>query len=100
MSAAQETPDALRRRHCEMLAVAAVVTVLSFALQIRSDGRVTPPGLTKWPLPPTCMSNELFGVKCPGCGQVYSWSPELNIIDAVCTKCGRTYNCEFGELAT
>jgi hypothetical protein len=37
-------------------------------------------------------------VKCPGCAQVYSWSPDLDIIDAICTKCGKTYNCEFGEL--
>jgi len=41
-----------------------------------------------------------YVVKCPGCAQVYSWSPELDIIDAICTKCGRTYNCEFGELAS
>ena len=41
-----------------------------------------------------------YVVRCPGCGEVYSWSPELHIIDAVCTKCGKTYNCEFGELAS
>jgi len=41
-----------------------------------------------------------YVVKCPGCGQVYSWSPDLDILDAICTKCGKTYNCEFGELAT
>jgi hypothetical protein len=40
-----------------------------------------------------------YVVKCPGCAQVYSWSPDLDIIDAICTKCGKTYNCEFGELA-
>jgi len=73
MSAAQETPESLRRRHREMLAIAAAVTVLSFALQIRSDGRVTPAGLTYCPLPPTCLSNELFGVKCPGCGLTRSF---------------------------
>src|SRR5438874_743036 len=37
-------------------------------------------------------------VKCTNCNQVYSWSPDLDIIDAICTKCGKTYNCEFGEL--
>jgi hypothetical protein len=41
-----------------------------------------------------------YVVKCPGCAQVYSWSPDLDIIDAICTKCGKTYNCEFGELAS
>jgi len=43
-------------------------------------------------------SKKGYVVKCPGCGQVYSWSPDLDIVDAVCTKCGKTYNCEFGEL--
>jgi len=43
-------------------------------------------------------SKKGYVVKCPGCSQVYSWSPDLDIIDAVCTKCGKTYNCEFGEL--
>ena len=36
-------------------------------------------------------------VKCTNCNQVYSWSPDLDIIDAICTRCGKTYNCEFGE---
>jgi hypothetical protein len=45
-------------------------------------------------------SRKGYVVKCPGCAQVYSWSPDLDIIDAVCTKCGKTYNCEFGELAS
>ena len=37
-----------------------------------------------------------YVVPCPGCGAVYSWTPELEITDAICTKCGKTYNCEFG----
>jgi len=45
-------------------------------------------------------SKKGYVVKCPGCGQVYSWSPDLDIIDAVCTRCGKTYNCEFGELVS
>ncbi|PYK98404.1 MAG: hypothetical protein DME19_12670 [Verrucomicrobia bacterium] len=44
-------------------------------------------------------SKKGYIVKCPGCGQVYSWSPDLDIIDAICTRCGKTYSCEFGELA-
>jgi predicted house-cleaning noncanonical NTP pyrophosphatase (MazG superfamily) len=44
-------------------------------------------------------SKKGYLVKCAHCGQVYSWSPELNIIDAICTKCKKTYNCEFGLLA-
>jgi len=45
-------------------------------------------------------SKKGYVVKCPGCGQIYSWSPELNIIDAICTKCNLTYNCEFGVPAS
>jgi hypothetical protein len=37
-----------------------------------------------------------YTVACPRCGAVYSWSPNLDIIDAVCTRCQETYNCEFG----
>jgi len=44
-------------------------------------------------------SKKRYIVKCPGCSQVYSWSPELEIADAICTQCGKTYNSEFGELA-
>ena len=43
-------------------------------------------------------SKKGYVVKCPACAQVYSWSPDLRIVDAICTKCGKTYNCEFGEL--
>jgi hypothetical protein len=39
-----------------------------------------------------------YRVKCSNCGEVYSWSPDLDITDAVCTRCGKTYNCEFGDL--
>ena len=37
-----------------------------------------------------------YVVTCASCQQVYSCSPDLDIIDAICTKCGKTYNCEFG----
>jgi predicted DNA-binding protein len=41
-------------------------------------------------------SRKGYVVKCPGCGEFYSWSPDLGIIDAICTNCNRTYSCEFG----
>jgi hypothetical protein len=41
--------------------------------------------------------NGTYIVRCDHCDAVYSWAPELEIIDAVCTGCGQNYNCEFGE---
>jgi len=41
-------------------------------------------------------SRKGYIVPCPHCGKIYSWSPELDIIDAICEGCGKTYNCEFG----
>jgi hypothetical protein len=37
-----------------------------------------------------------YRLECPHCGQVYSWSPDLEIIEALCTGCGKTYPGEFG----
>ena len=45
------------------------------------------------------LSRKGYVVTCSGCGEVYSWSPDLEIIDAICTKCHKTYNCEFGRPA-
>ncbi len=39
-------------------------------------------------------------VKCEHCGAIYSWTPELEITQAQCTACGKTYNCEFGDVVT
>ncbi len=40
-----------------------------------------------------------YRVKCEHCGEVYSWTPELTLVTAECTKCRQLYNCEFGEVA-
>jgi AAA+ superfamily predicted ATPase len=39
-----------------------------------------------------------YTVRCPHCGSVYSWTPGLDLRAAQCTRCGRTYDGEFGEL--
>ncbi len=41
-------------------------------------------------------SKRGYLVKCPGCGEEYSWSPELTIDTAECTQCHQLYDCEFG----
>ncbi len=43
-------------------------------------------------------SKRAYRVKCAHCGEVYSWTPELTLITAECTKCHQPYNCEFGEV--
>ncbi|MBM3839453.1 MAG: hypothetical protein FJ398_16075 [Verrucomicrobia bacterium] len=35
-------------------------------------------------------------VKCPHCDHLYSWTPEMEIVEAICQRCGKNYNCEFG----
>jgi acetyl-CoA carboxylase beta subunit len=39
-------------------------------------------------------------VKCPHCDHAYSWTPDLEIVEAVCHRCGKHYNCEFGMIQT
>jgi hypothetical protein len=40
-----------------------------------------------------------YQVCCDHCGEVYSWSPEMNLRDALCGKCNQVYDAEFGEMA-
>jgi len=37
-------------------------------------------------------------IRCPNCQKAYTWTPDMNLTDALCTQCNHTYNCEFGEL--
>lgn len=57
-----------RQRHREMLFFAFVVVVGAAVLEVRPDQRVAFRGLSSTPLPPSCVSHELFGIPCPGCG--------------------------------
>jgi hypothetical protein len=47
--------------------------VLAFALVEVPGGRVAVRGLTPYPLPPSCVSRSLLGVRCPGCGLTRSF---------------------------
>lgn len=43
-------------------------------------------------------AGKYYEVKCPNCGTVYTWSPDLKLKEGVCTNCGKQYSCEFGVL--
>ena len=58
----------MRLHHQTMLAIAAAVVLLAFALHVRQDQRVEFRFLPGWPLPQSCTSQAFFGIDCPGCG--------------------------------
>lgn len=41
-------------------------------------------------------AGKYYEVKCPSCGTVYTWAPDLKLKEASCTNCGKQYSCEFG----
>ena len=56
------------KRHREVLLVSCAVWLLAFLLHELPNGRVAVRGLPQFPLPQTCMSRALLGLRCPGCG--------------------------------
>jgi stage V sporulation protein K len=45
-------------------------------------------------------SGKGYLVRCEHCGEAYSWSADIDLREGLCTKCGKTYDCEFGIIAT
>ncbi len=45
-------------------------------------------------------SRRGYVVRCPHCGKTYSWSADLEIVDADCVQCQKVYSCEFGEIVS
>lgn len=50
-----------------LLAAAGLVVGLSALLDVHHGSRVVLP-FVPWPLPPTCIYQNLWGLDCPGCG--------------------------------
>jgi hypothetical protein len=69
-----DLPQTTPRRHREMLILASLVIVASFLLQVAPDGdRVSLRNAPSALVPPTCVSRQWFGVRCPGCGLTRSF---------------------------
>jgi hypothetical protein len=62
-----------RRRHWEMLSLSVIALVLSVVLRLTPDGHAAVPGLMSHPIPESCPSQRVFGVRCPGCGLTRSF---------------------------
>ena len=43
-------------------------------------------------------SGKGYLIRCDHCGETYSWLPDMDLREGLCTKCGKTYDCEFGML--
>ena len=63
-----------RQRHDRIvLALASVIILLSFLLDVRSDERIEFTFLAGFALPHTCLSRALFEWNCPLCGMTRSF---------------------------
>jgi hypothetical protein len=75
------------RRHRLMLILCSLAIATSPMLTVLPDERVSVCGVKGLVLPATCMSREIFGTTCPGCGLTRSfvyiahgeWSDSLRV---------------------
>jgi len=48
------------------------------------------------PLPPP--AQRRYRLICPGCGEIYAWSPDMDFAEAECTRCKTIYDASCGEV--
>jgi Cdc6-like AAA superfamily ATPase len=63
--------------------------------QFTAEDLAWPPGVVDVLPPPP---ERRYRVLCPQCGEVYSWTPELELSEAQCTRCQAIYDASFGEV--
>ena len=68
MTSSISVADDGRSHHRNMLMASVAMLLLALVLHETENGRVAVRGLPNLPLPHSCMSRQLFGVECPGCG--------------------------------
>lgn len=62
-----------RSRHGEMLVISCLALGAAFLLAVGPGDRVHVAGLPQLPVPKLCLTRDLFGVDCPGCGLTRSF---------------------------
>lgn len=67
------SPEQLRRRHWEMLAIAVCVVIGCLCFDVQGQERVGLRGIPAAVLPELCGSKAILGVPCPGCGLTRSF---------------------------
>lgn len=64
---------AIRKRHWQMLLVSVTTMIVAAMLIVREDQKVAFWFLPDWPAPESCLSRQLWGGSCPGCGLTRSF---------------------------
>ena len=85
--------EAVINAQANRLAQAAGVNAEALA-RLESEDLVSPSDATREGY---LKSGRNYTVLCEHCGAVYSWLPDMNLREAICDRCGKIYDAEFGQ---